>query len=84
MRAGSDPFAVLFQWCRQLACRPLAAYAAAVTGACLALALDAALGLAASAPVPHLVLGPVVLVAALVVLFAVHGLQAWQRREARR
>ena len=65
MRAGSDPFAVLFQWCRRLACRPLTAYAVAVTGACLALALDAALGLAASAHVPHLALGPVLLVAAL-------------------
>lgn len=63
MGAGSDRSAVLFQWCRRLAGRPLAANAAAVIAVGLALALDTALGLAASAPVPHLILGAVLLAA---------------------
>ena len=66
MDARGDPSAVLFQWCRQLARRPLAAYAAAVSGACLALALDVALALVASAAVPHLLLGPVIMTVALI------------------
>ncbi len=66
MDARGDPSAVLFQWCRQLARRPLAAYAAAVTGACLALALDVALALVASAAVPHLIFGPVLMTVALI------------------
>src|SRR5262245_14636610 len=66
MDPRTNPSAVLFQWYRQIARRPLAAYAAAVTGACLALVLDVVLALVASDAAPHLILCPVLLTVALV------------------
>ena len=62
MGAGSDLSATVVQWCRKLERRPVMAYAGAVIATGLAVAIDTALSVAGSTPVPHLILGQLTLI----------------------